>query len=328
MTWPVPVSRDAKPIVIEGDVAAVIGQRHDLHTALADLIDNSIGVGADDVVIRLLLEGRQPVGVQLTDNGSGMNDREIDKALVMGSTRAHAAGDLGHFGIGLKSASLSQARVVTVISRRAGSDAVGRLLGRGSSGVTVGTLTSAVATGRWRRSGLGSSGTSVEWLDMQGLPATADPNELTRWTENVINELRVELGLRFHRFLSGGLRLTVVAVDGIGSPAIPRRVEPLDPFAYSGTGAAGYPREVVDRAGLKVTAHVWPGRSDAPQFRLGGQGAARQGFFVYRNDRLLQAGGWNSVTSRPDLGLARIEVDTVDVVGGITINLEKAAHRR
>jgi len=59
---------------------------------------------------------------------------------------------------------------------------------------------------------------------------------------------------------------------------------------------------------------VWPGRSQLPQFRLpGGTPDRHQGFYFYRHDRLLQAGGWNNVEiQRRDLQLARVVIDLSD----------------
>ena len=98
--------------------------------------------------------------------------------------------------------------------------------------------------------------------------------------------------------------------EGLG-----QRIEvgPLDPFAYPRSGVPGWPRafQVLSNDGrLDLRCHIWPGRSTLEQFRLDGDAIARQGIYVYFNDRLIQRGGWNGLTQADkQLALARVSVD-------------------
>ncbi|MBA0227996.1 ATP-binding protein, partial [Stenotrophomonas maltophilia] len=95
---------------------------YSLETAIADLIDNSISAGADTIDIICDASGKHPVMVIL-DNGKGMTEDELLGAMRhgTGNPRQHRSPqDLGRFGLGLKTASFSQCRSLTVVSTRDG----------------------------------------------------------------------------------------------------------------------------------------------------------------------------------------------------------------
>ena len=74
-----------------------------------------------------------------------------------------------------------------------------------------------------------------------------------------------------------------------------------------------------------MRCHLWPGRSTLEQFRLDGDLVARQGFYVYLNDRLIQRGGWNGfVHADRQLKLARVAIDVSgDVPELLSVKPEK-----
>src|SRR5262245_21235687 len=91
-----------------------------LPTAVADLIDNSIAANSRSVWLRFQWEG-EASWISITDDGHGMSEKELVCAMRLGSRsplEARDAHDLGRFGLGLKTASFSQARRLTVITRR------------------------------------------------------------------------------------------------------------------------------------------------------------------------------------------------------------------
>ena len=91
-------------------------------TALADLVDNSIAANARDVAVHLEWAGPES-WVRIVDDGDGMDDAALEAGMRLGARdpRAErAATDLGRFGLGLKTASFSQARRLTVASRKKG----------------------------------------------------------------------------------------------------------------------------------------------------------------------------------------------------------------
>src|SRR5262249_52744393 len=90
-------------------------------TAIADLVDNSIAAGARHVSIRF--DPGRPHALAILDDGSGMDEKELLVAMRHGSrspTEPRAETDLGRFGLGLKTASMSQCRRLTVASRKGG----------------------------------------------------------------------------------------------------------------------------------------------------------------------------------------------------------------
>jgi hypothetical protein len=106
-------------------------------------------------------------------------------------------------------------------------------------------------------------------------------------------------------------------------------VEALDPFGYPASGAAGYPTDLTlafPDGVADAVLHLWPIAPSNPSWTLGGRSPLdSQGLYVYRNDRLLQAGGWNGLTTASrDLVHARVAVDIDEVTRAhVTINPEK-----
>ena len=90
---------------------------YDFPSAVADIVDNSIMAGAARVEILIEFDGTGS-WVSVTDDGCGMSANGLVEALRYGTRRTYARGDLGRYGLGLKTASLSQCRSVTVVSRR------------------------------------------------------------------------------------------------------------------------------------------------------------------------------------------------------------------
>ena len=102
------------PILIQSTRA--IG--YSLEAAVADITDNSIAAGASTISIIFFPFGDPYVAI--LDNGCGMDDAEINTAMQYGSVsplEERTKQDLGRFGLGLKTASLSQCRKLTVISK-------------------------------------------------------------------------------------------------------------------------------------------------------------------------------------------------------------------
>ena len=88
-------------------------------TALADIIDNSISAGAKNIYISVPINDKD-VYISILDDGNGMSRDDLFNAMKYGSDREYQINDLGRFGLGLKSASLSQCRILTVISKNEG----------------------------------------------------------------------------------------------------------------------------------------------------------------------------------------------------------------
>ncbi|MEV0950872.1 ATP-binding protein [Promicromonospora sp. NPDC050249] len=326
----------SRVVAPDPSITSAIGRHHTLVTAVADLVDNSIDAGATNVLVRFLVHGARPVGLRVVDDASGMDSSDIDHAMTYARKRDYDGKDLGHFGIGLKAASLSQANTLIVWSRKYGSPAVGRRLRRDTldTGPLVEEFSSSDAAESLAGAGVDfamDTGTIVEWQDVQTFLTSSSDEDQAAWTTKTIQDLINHLGLVLHRILERGeLTLNIDIYDvWLDFPGPPRPVRAIDPFAYRGIGQPGYPKVLpVAVGGTSGTArlHVWPQHDKGLGFVLGGRsGTETQGLYIYRNDRLLQAGGWNGLaTPNVDLVFARMSFDlTVEMERHVTINPEK-----
>lgn len=325
-------TRDLPP---DPSITRAVGRHHSFETAVADLVDNSIDATARNVVVRFLERQGSVVGLRLVDDGEGMDALSIDAAMTFARKREYAPGDLGHFGLGLKAASLSQADVLRVYSQRLGAPPTGRLI-HSSAPTRVAELDGdevGVLLGDLRVDFALSRGTVVDWEDPRTFLSSNDASDRARWLDERISAVMSHLGVVFHRKIaSGAVKISVDVFDlDYKESGVPRVVAAIDPFGYDGLPNDAYPADLritIDGHGIIGRAHVWPAaQSGRPEFRLGGKpGSLAQGLYFYRQDRLLQIGGWNTLTvSRPELEYARISIDiTPELAPHMTMNPEKA----
>lgn len=328
--------------VIEADpriVDAFKNIGYSLEAAIADLVDNSIDAHATTVLIRFLRTQDEILSLVVVDNGRGMRAADIDRAMQFGGRRAYAEGDLGMYGMGLKSASLSQADSVTVLSRARNSEPLGRRWteAQAKAGWKCDIVSRAFAAEeldrRWTAGlRLRPSGSVVRWDDVRDFQKAS--GRVDAYLRKVRIAIANHLGLQLHRFLSSGKLRTLIDTENVetGEVGIQTPVTPLDPFAYERSGARGYPKKfritIPDAGAVDATAHIWPARSKLPGYKLGGGAVSRrQGFYFYRNDRLIQAGGWNNLRddAEPHVSLARVEVDLPpDLEGFFSVRFSKS----
>jgi hypothetical protein len=265
--------------------------------ALADIIDNSISAGASEIRLDFSWEGSSS-RITVLDNGRGMSDAELESAMRLGDKNplaARLAHDLGRFGMGLKTASFSQCRRLTVAAKKDGEMCClrwdldelaanpegGWLLFEGPAQGS----NSFIAGLRDRQ-----TGTVVLWEQMDRVvTAGFTSNDF----HDLIDTVESHLAMVFHRLLQGPRSKLKLLLNG-------RAVAPWDPFM---TGHPAKPwtspitNHPTDCGTVTVQAHVLPHRDKltAPEFdaNAGPTGwTAQQGFYVYRNERLLVAGGW------------------------------------
>lgn len=285
---------------------------YSLEAAVADLIDNSISAGARRIDIDL-----EPVTashVAMLDDGVGMSPEEAISALrLAGSLGERNASDLGRFGLGLKTASLSQARCLTVVTKQ-----------RGETTGLRWDIDHVKRTGRWSLLRLSSeeiadapwasrledqeSGTLVIWTDLDLLIGDAvDPSEVMRQR---VAPLIESLALVFHRYLKRRTNNVQIAVNG-------NVVVPLDPFLTSNPRTQTSPTQHIAIGGslVSVTAHTLPHVSGlTPDERqrpdLGMRMREAQGFYIYRNERLISHGHWYGLARMDEISKqTRVQVD-------------------
>ena len=299
-------------------VESLRGLGYSTETALADLLDNSISANASRIEIDAQWKEGAPVFAVL-DDGEGMDEARLAAALRFGGDGPSAVrdlSDLGRFGMGLKTASLSQCRRMTIVSRRGGQnaalvldiDVIGK---QGWVAVIPDTLSDHPLMTKLAGQ---DQGTLVLWEQMDARSG------LTGLTREIfflrLAEIRAHLSMVFQRFLSGDARKIVIAVNE-------RALKPWDPFQRSHTATKPLGKVNLRLAGKRITVRpfVLPHRdrfaNDTEYADAGGPGGwgARQGFYIYRGDRLLVAGSWLGLggsrawTREEASRLARIEVD-------------------
>lgn len=329
----------ARVVTLEPDpsILNAIGRGHTLASAIADIIDNSLDAGAERINVRFLVRRDEVVGLRIRDDGRGMSSSQLQDAMTLGKRREYQSDALGHFGIGLKASSLSQARALTVHTR-CDSEPAASMRMRRTSG--PGNFSAEVLTALASRDGfeldqrvdLMSTGTVVEWDGLDNVSASGVQTVRRAWLDSTINTLRGELGLTFHRLIAQrDVRIEIDEYDlDLEMSGVPRPVEPADPFGFQLSGKSGYPVEIAGTtssgATLAVKCFLLPPNSHGPSARLLGRPRAEwQGIYVYRNDRLLQAGGWHSITgSGVELQLARAVIElTPELLADVTMNPEK-----
>jgi hypothetical protein len=313
--------------VLEPDPGLVksISQHHSsLESAVADLVDNSIDAHATDVVVIFEVQGEIPVGLTIVDNGEGMNGTQVDDAMRLGRQRAYEATAQGHFGVGLKSASLSQADTLTVYTTNDGEEFHGRRFRKADmeKDFAVEVLKPKTAKRalrkRLRRVGA-SSGTVVQWSDTTFPRLNGTKAE--DWLTESKTILRMHLGVIYHLLLaSNRVNIEIEVYDhDEDDTGPPETVIAIDPFGFPASAHSDYPKDLIARIGnsrLKMQCYIVPPKSSGPQYRLyGHDGAGYQGFYIYRNERLLQIGGWQHVTTKSrNRSLARVKIVDFDAL--------------
>lgn len=313
---------------------------YDFVAALADLVDNSVAAGSSEVDIEIVFDGPASY-VVIADDGDGMTESQLNEALRFGSRREYAVGDLGRYGLGLKTASISQCRRVTVVTRHA-------LTYRRLAAKTL-DLDHIARTDRWEvidPPGGAPIHRSLEWLN--DCPGTVvfwenldrvlpEKRPEGGWARRRLDHLsqrsREFLGMVFHRFLEGDMRrptALTVTVNG-------EKVRPWNPFApledhRQELLAQSFEVSVGDLYGrVTLRRYVLPPRnlfSSVSEFeRMSGplKWNRQQGLYIYRADRLIQHGGWCGIRAADEhTKFARASVDfQTDLDSLFQINVAK-----
>lgn len=305
---------------------------YSVEAAIADLIDNSISAEASSVEIRF--PAGSPSHLAVLDDGRGMTSDELIKAMRHGSraaTESRSASDLGRFGLGLKTASLSQCRCLTVVSKRKGVLSACRwdldfiaeckdwiVLQLEPSDIDALPYVEALKAKK--------SGTMALWTELDRLAAgdRGDGAVVSARMEAV----RKHISLVFHRYLSGdvtekALKLSINNTD----------VEPLDPFLISKKSSQKTPEETFYIEGVPIhlkgftIPHISKLRPDEIEMAGGSEGLRRQqGFYVYRNFRLIVWGTWFRLMRQEELTkLTRVRVDIPNSLDHLwTLDIKKA----
>lgn len=282
---------------------------YEFAAAVADLIDNSIEAKANTVWVDVVWDGEASY-VTIADNGLGMSPQELREALRFGSERDYEDEDLGKFGLGLKTASLSQCLKLTVATRQNPN--------RADINAYCWDVDHVDATNRWeilpvRRVDLHdgvrqhlkeTTGTVVIWERLDRILGYKRPEgEMARkQLVAMCRELEEHVAMVFHRFLSGEVRGKRFAIY-----INENKVMPWDPFARGEDTTKKLEAKTFrveggkGRGDIIMEPYVLPHQSkfSSPEAFNRASGPAKwnrqQGFYIYRADRMIQSGGWSGL---------------------------------
>lgn len=283
---------------------SVRGVGYDAKTALADIVDNSVSAGATTVWVRFVWCGSKSF-VAILDDGCGMNSSTIDAAMTLGSrspTEVRTSRDLGRFGLGLKTASLSQCSRLAVSSRAIGGQRESRVwdlqVVTETNDWIVGEELSDVEQQAAESLNSLGSGTIIIWSHLDRLVGSApEDDERARLDfQRIAHGVEQHLAMVFHRYLEGTRPRLRIFMQGTTDEF---RVKSWDPFCAWHAATQQMPE--VKRGGLAgsvvLQGFVLPhkDRFESAAFDIAGGPtgwSGQQGFYVYRNERMVVSGSW------------------------------------
>lgn len=273
-------------------------------TAIADLIDNSITARARRVRVDFIWRGDRSV-IRVTDDGDGMTAKRLVEAMRPASHDPEVVRrpeDLGRFGLGLKTASLSQGRLLSVVSRTKG----------GTDAARFWDLDHVLKIDKWHL----LHGVPAELADDATIPSDFAHGTVVvigrldrvlglENTDEILGQQRFlaiarnveqHLGMTFHRYIEGAKPALTITFNGDDAASV---IHPWDPFMQLHPATTQTPVERFTHSGgaIEVQGFVLPHRDrlTSDQFEQAqgpGGWLSHEGFFIYRGRRLLVPGGW------------------------------------
>ena len=277
---------------------------YSFNDAIADIIDNSISAGANNINIFCGWKEQMSV-VEIADNGHGMTRDELIEAMTIGAKSPldpREENDLGRFGLGLKTASFSQSQILEVESWTCHT----------SKCIAKWDLEKVIKENEWvldfaenvPKSTELDTGTIVRWkiLDKSGIK---DRDEASDTLAQYVSSLEEDLSFIYHRFLEQGLKITINGIE----------VKPKNPFfpekAQSGPLEKIYEGSLECRVQAFTLPHKSKCKGDEYERNKGkGSYIESQGFYVYRNNRLILGSSWFGIAPKLNsTKLCRISID-------------------
>ena len=312
---------------------------YDFKSAVADLIDNSISANASKVYVDMNFADEEfPPYVLIADDGDGMAAEALKEAMRYATSKEHSGKDLGKYGLGLKTASLSQCRVLTVASKPKMKK--GR---RSTLNVMKWDMHEVYAYDKWVvlnpkveelddweqhliSEGLpGQHGTVVIWSDLGEVHPQLydDGKEKERYLLNLIKESREHLRMVFHKFLEGGVQgrklLKIKLVGDMLKPWDPfcteeEKTTALDIFETKLRYRDAKGKDKTSK--VTISPYILPNKEEFSSTEKWKEATGprnwnfQQGFYFYRNGRMLQSGGWSRLRANDEhTKLLRIAVE-------------------
>lgn len=299
-------------------------------TAVADLIDNCISAGATEININSDPLAKEPYFCIL-DNGCGMDEPELENAMLFGSNRDNKFDhelELGRFGLGLKSASLSQCRKFIVVSKK--SSEINAL----AFDLDVVEEKNKLFLEKYSEKELIQlphvnelcsleSGTLVIWTKFDKIQGSARKFEDS--FRNLVADSKKHVEMVFHRFY-----------DSLSIYYNGKRIEERDPFLLASQGRQQTGRVtpvMVDGQKVLITPYTLPFTNTLTMEEKNLLGNPKsifddQGLYLYRNHRLIAWGSWMRMGIKSEFNkLARVQIDipsTLDSVWMLDVKKSSA----
>lgn len=307
---------------------------YSLESAIADIIDNSISAKATRIDIRFGWDDSNEPWLAILDNGTGMDESELIEAMRPGGRdplTGRDKDDLGRFGLGLKTASFSQCRKVTVVSQKQGNLTARQWdldLVRKKNAWVLRNPQSDEIFSLPCMDLMAERGTLVLWQKLDRLDLGNDQDRFHQVLNDRIASISDHVSLVFHRFISGEPGKPKITIALNSSP-----LEAFDPFNAKSQATTHLAEEPIEIEGATVLfkPYILPHHSKvtAQEYeRLGGkEGYLRgQGFYIYRNRRLIIHGTWFRMARQDEMTkLARVQVDIPNTLDHLwTIDVRKS----
>lgn len=299
---------------------------YSFETAIADLIDNCITANANSIDIRFSWNNGSP-WLAIYDNGKGMDELELVNAMRLGSSSPldiRDKNDLGRFGLGLKTASFSQCRRFTVLTKK-NHEAKSAFwdIDNISNQYSHEWLLSLYDTYDFVENQVGyirnlydeferknSTGTIVLWEKIDRLDEATDKTSKEVGFNQTIEDARRHISLIFHRYLSPTQGYKKIEIYFNNNP-----IEAYDPFNTLKSTELPLEEFLYSDEIIRVQPYILPHHNKVSQQEWkkykGKNGyLSEQGFYVYRNKRLIIHANWFRLIPKSELTkLLRVQVD-------------------
>ena len=323
------LSEDASPNP-EFLIKSIAEQGYSLETSLADLMDNSISAKANKIEV-LIDTDSEPFKLFLVDNGEGMTQEELIKNMQFPSNSPEESRldvDLGRFGLGMKTASFSQTRKFTVLSKKKGDKKyhgrtwdVDFLVDNGwkiiiNSEEEVSNIMyqyNRLSEEYFNKFEDFEANTIVVWDGMYKFEEYLNEENRKDSLKKEVTEVTSDyLALVFHRFMEKSINPLQIRINNT-------RVNPFNPFPEEEKDFRQIePKQSTFRSDvIKIEGFVLPSRAISETKKRLTKWTTRyrglmdmEGLYIYRADRIILFGGWNGIVKKaPRLQLARLRVE-------------------
>ena len=306
-------------------------------TALADILDNSVSAEAKHIYIFTPISDdiNDEIAISILDDGHGMSNEELFNAMTYGSNRTYSKDDLGKFGLGLKSASLSQCRKLTVVSKKDNNinsycwdlDIIENTKDWSCCQLEADEIAKLPNINDLKEL---KQGTLVIWQNFDFIEKKSEGNTRALISQEM-EDAENYISLVFHRFINNHLNPLKIYINK-------REIFGLDPFLENHYKTVTQPPKDIELLGsiIRVQPYILPHQSDLSDNDyklLGGLNNLKdgQGFYIYRNKRLITYGTWLRISSN-NISLelykyGRIKVDipnTLDDIWSIDVKKKNA----